>query len=69
MSDNLKIYCVTDKPLQKLENSNLKLAGVGKNIFSNNYIRIKIIMIIDLNFCIFKMSKTIYKRRYRKKKK
>ena len=38
MSDNLKIYCVTDKPLQKLENSNLKLAGVGKNIFSNNYI-------------------------------
>ena len=39
MNNNLKIYCVTDKPLKRLENSNLNLAGVGKNIFSENYIR------------------------------
>ena len=38
MNNNLKIYCVTDKPLQKLENSHLNLAGVGKNFFSNKYI-------------------------------
>ena len=38
MSNNLKIYCVTDKPLKKLENSNLNLAGVGKNFFSDRYI-------------------------------
>ena len=39
MSNNLKIYCVTDKPLEKLENSHLLLAGVGKNIFSDKYIK------------------------------
>ena len=38
MSNNLKIYCVTDKPLKKLENSHLVLAGVGSNIFSSKYI-------------------------------
>ena len=35
MSNNLKIYCVTDKPLKKLENSNLNLAGVGKAIIKS----------------------------------
>ena len=39
MSNNLKIYCVTDKPLEKLENSHLSLAGVGKDIFSAKYIK------------------------------
>ena len=38
MNNDLKIYCVTDKSLGKLENSNLFLAGVGKNIFSEKYI-------------------------------
>ena len=39
MNNNIKIYCVTDKPLLKLENSHLKLAGVGKNIFSDFYLK------------------------------
>ena len=39
MNNNLKIYCVTDKPLFRLENTFLKLAGVGKNTFSNFYLR------------------------------
>ena len=38
MSNNLKLYCVTDKPLKKLENSHLLLAGVGSNSFSSKYI-------------------------------
>ncbi len=39
MTNNLKIYCVTDKPLKRLENLNFHLAGVGSNSFSKNYIR------------------------------
>mgnify|MGYP001431973465 CR=1 FL=1 len=38
MSDNLKIYCVTNKNLPHLESSKLKLAGVGSEIFSEKYI-------------------------------
>ena len=29
----IKMFCVTDKPLKNLENTNLILAGVGKNNF------------------------------------
>ena len=39
MNNNINLYCVTDKPLMKLENSHLYLAGVGKNIFSDSYIK------------------------------
>tara|TARA_Y100001936_G_C16013589_1_gene635102 strand:+ start:224 stop:1030 length:807 start_codon:yes stop_codon:yes gene_type:complete len=39
MNNNLKIYCVTDKPLHRLENSTLNLAGVGKSNFSDKYIK------------------------------
>tara|TARA_B100001540_G_scaffold257085_1_gene234710 strand:- start:3264 stop:4061 length:798 start_codon:yes stop_codon:yes gene_type:complete len=38
MKNNLKLYCVTNKPLPDLEKTNLKLAGVGKDKFSNKYI-------------------------------
>ena len=39
MSDKkIKLFCVTDKPLPKLENSNLILAGVGKYKFTSKYI-------------------------------
>ena len=34
----IKLFCVTDKPLPNLENTNLILAGVGKNKFSSKYI-------------------------------
>ena len=34
----LKIYCVTDKILKNLENTNLILAGVGKDNFPSNYL-------------------------------
>ena len=36
MNNNINIYCVTDKPLLKLENSHLNLAGVGKNLLKND---------------------------------
>ena len=39
MNNSIKIYCVTDKPLPKLEISYLKLAGVGKNVFSDFYLK------------------------------
>ena len=42
MITKIKIYCVTDKPLNFLENSSLLLAGVGKNSFSDRYINSKI---------------------------
>ena len=32
----IKIFCVTDKPLPNIENTNLILAGVGKYNFSSN---------------------------------
>ena len=35
---NLDIYCVTNKKLDFLENTNLKLVGVGKEKFSQNYL-------------------------------
>lgn len=35
---NLKIYCVSDKPIASLEKLNLILAGVGQKNFPNNYI-------------------------------
>ncbi len=38
MSSHIKFFCVTDKALLNLENTNLILAGVGKNKFSSNYI-------------------------------
>ena len=34
----IKLFCVTDKPLPDLENTNLILAGVGKYNFSSKYI-------------------------------
>ena len=36
---NLEIYCVTDKEVPFLEESNYKLAGVGRNSFSEKYLR------------------------------
>ena len=38
MNKNLLIYCVTNKDLKFLRNLEYKLAGVGKNEFSNEYI-------------------------------
>ena len=38
MSNKLKIYCVTNKVLKNLENSSLKLVGVGKEKFSDKYL-------------------------------
>ena len=38
MKYKLKLYCVTNKPLPDLENTELKFAGVGKNKFSTKYI-------------------------------
>ena len=60
MNNNIKIYCVTDKPLPKLEISQLKLAGVGKNIFSDFYLKsdnkenihLKNSFILNLHFII-----------------
>ncbi len=37
--NNLEIYCVTDKRLEYLENSDYNLAAVGKNNFPGNYYR------------------------------
>ena len=36
--EKLKIYCVTDKILKNLENTNLILAGVGRANFPSNYL-------------------------------
>ena len=36
---NLEIYCVTNKKLDFLEKTHLKLVGVGKEKFSENYMR------------------------------
>ena len=38
MNKNLLIYCVTNKDLNFLKNLEYKLAGVGKNKFSEEYI-------------------------------
>ena len=38
MNKNLLIYCVTNKDLAFLKNLEYKLAGVGKNKFSEEYI-------------------------------
>ncbi len=38
MSDKLKIFCVTNKPIPQLESTFLKLVAVGKEKFNNNYI-------------------------------
>ena len=37
--NNLEIYCVTNKKLLFLENTNLKLVGVGKENFSDKYLK------------------------------
>jgi len=37
--NNLEIYCVTDKPLKYLEETNYILAAVGKSKFPKNYIK------------------------------
>ena len=37
--NNLEIYCVTNKKLLFLENTNLKLAAVGKEKFSDRYFK------------------------------
>ena len=37
--NNLKIYCVTNKKLSFLEKTSMKLVGVGKEEFSNNYLK------------------------------
>tara|TARA_B110000305_G_C19407338_1_gene623488 strand:+ start:907 stop:1704 length:798 start_codon:yes stop_codon:yes gene_type:complete len=39
MTKNLKIFCVTDKLIKKIEKTNLILASVGKNNLPNNYIK------------------------------
>ena len=36
--ENLEIYCVTNKPIPNLENTDLNLAKVGKEKFSNTYL-------------------------------
>ena len=36
---NLEIYCVTNKKLSFLEKTNFKLVGVGKEKFTENYLR------------------------------
>ena len=36
---NLEIYCVTNKKLDFLEKTHLKLVGVGREKFSEDYIR------------------------------
>ena len=36
----IKLFCVTDKPLKNLENTNLVLDGVGKNNFGVTDMRI-----------------------------
>ena len=38
MGNNLKIFCVTNKELPKLENSHLLMAGVGVNKFNKKYL-------------------------------
>ena len=38
-SVKLNIYCVTNKVVRDLENTNLKLAAVGKNKFPENYLQ------------------------------
>ena len=39
MKNNLEIYCVTNKDLKFLRDLNYNLAGVGKNKFSDRYIK------------------------------
>tara|TARA_B100000780_G_C21105215_1_gene446234 strand:- start:968 stop:1777 length:810 start_codon:yes stop_codon:yes gene_type:complete len=40
--NNLKIFCVTNLPLPKLEELDLNLAGVGPDLFPSNYINTQI---------------------------
>ena len=48
----IKIFCVTNKPLPKLEKSFLNLAGVGEHDFSSNYINTKSkIIVTGCPFC------------------
>ena len=37
--NKLELYCVTNKPIQSLDNFKYKLAAVGKGEFPDNYIR------------------------------
>ena len=38
---NLEIFCVTNKPINALEQLNFNLVGVGTNFFNENYLDIK----------------------------
>ena len=40
--NNLDLYCVTNKKLEFLEYTDLKLAAVGKDKFSNRYLRCEV---------------------------
>ena len=39
---NLEVFCITNKKIKNLEELNLKLVGVGKDDFPENYINTKI---------------------------
>ena len=39
---NLEVFCITNKKIKNLEKLNLKLVGVGKDDFPENYINTKI---------------------------
>ena len=39
---NLEVFCITNKKIDTLEKLNLKLVGVGKDDFPENYINTKI---------------------------
>ena len=39
--NNLEVFCITNKKIEALEKLNLKLAGVGKDDFPENYINTK----------------------------
>ena len=39
MNNRLKVFCVTNRPIKLLENSDLILAGVGKDKFADNYLK------------------------------
>ena len=37
--NNLKIFCVTNKKISHIKKTNYQLAGVGKNIFPDSYLK------------------------------
>lgn len=55
--NNLKIFCITHKPIKHLDKIGLVPAGVGKNIFPENYIIENSKQnIADKNFCYSETS-------------